>query len=47
MKILLVERRHGEFCDIYQNQYAYDPVEETDEAAILDISGSKVLKIMN
>ena len=24
MKILLVERRTDEFCDIYENQYAYD-----------------------
>jgi hypothetical protein len=44
MKILLVERRAGEFCDIYQNQYAYDPTNEIDQAAILDIGGRKVLK---
>jgi len=44
MKVLLVERHPGEFCDIYQNQYAYDPTAEMDEAAILNISGRKVLK---
>jgi hypothetical protein len=44
MKVLLVERGHGEFCDIYQNQYTYDPTHETDESVILDIEGKKVLK---
>jgi hypothetical protein len=44
MKILLMERRPGEFCDIYQNQYAYDSTNETDEAAILNIHGRQVLK---
>ncbi len=44
IKILLVERHPGEFCDIYQNQYAYDTTGEMDEAAILNISGRKVLK---
>jgi hypothetical protein len=44
MKILLVERRPGEFCDIYQNQYAYDPTNEMDETAILAINGRHVLK---
>jgi hypothetical protein len=44
MKVLLVERGPDEFCDIYQNQYTYDPTLETDEAAILDIGGKKVLK---
>lgn len=44
MKILLIERRPGEFCDIYQNQYAYDTTNETDEAAILNIHGRQVLK---
>ena len=44
MKILLVERRTDEFCDIYENQYTYDPTPETDEADILDIRGEKILK---
>jgi hypothetical protein len=44
MKILLVERQSGEFCDIYENEYAYDPTNETDEAVILNIKGRKVLK---
>jgi hypothetical protein len=44
IKVLLVERHPGEFCDIYQHQYAYDPTAEMDEAAILNISGRKVLK---
>jgi hypothetical protein len=44
MKVLLVERGPNEFCDIYQNQYTYDPTHETDETAILDIDGKKVLK---
>ena len=44
MKILLVQRRSGEFCDIYENQYAYDPRDETDEAVILNINGREVLK---
>ena len=43
IKVLLVERHPGEFCDIYQNQYAYDPTAEMDEAAILNIGGRKVL----
>jgi hypothetical protein len=46
IKVLLVERGPDEFCDIYQNQYTYDPTQETDEAAILDIGGKKVLKTL-
>ncbi len=44
MKILLAERNPGEFCDIYQNQFAYDGTNETDLAAILNIDGREVLK---
>lgn len=44
MKILVVERHPDEFCDIYQNQYAYDPTHETDEAGIVEFAGRKVLK---
>lgn len=44
MKVLLAERGREEFCDIYQNQYAYDPTQETDEAAILDLGGKPILK---
>lgn len=43
--IILLERRAGEFCDIYQNQYTYDPRQETDEVRIIDISGVKILKV--
>jgi hypothetical protein len=44
MKILLAQRNPGEFCDIYQNQFAYDATNETDVAAILNINGREVLK---
>jgi hypothetical protein len=43
--IVLLERGAGEFCDIYQNQYTYDPTQETDEVSIIDIGGRKVLKV--
>lgn len=44
MKILLVERQSGEFCDIYEDEYAYDATNETDEAVIINVNGRKVLK---
>ncbi len=44
IEVLLVQRGPGEFCDIYQNQYAYDPTNEVDEAVVLEIDGRKVLK---
>ena len=44
IKVLLFERSVDEYCDIYQNQYAYNSTRETDEASIFDIGREKVLK---
>lgn len=43
-KMLLVERAPGQFCAIFENQYSYNPTNETDESAIVEIEGRRYLK---
>jgi hypothetical protein len=47
MKILLVERHHAEFCDLYQLQYENRATAETHDARILTIDGRGVLKSLD
>lgn len=42
---VLVQRGQGEYCDIYQNQYAYDPTHEENEIVILHVDGQDLLKV--
>lgn len=42
---VLVQRAQSEYCDIYQNQYAYDPTQQTNEIVIIHVDGRDLLKV--
>ena len=43
--VVLVQRGADEYCDIYQNQYAYDLTHETNEIAIIQVDRQELLTV--
>ncbi|HEY6466925.1 MAG TPA: hypothetical protein VIY69_13080 [Candidatus Acidoferrales bacterium] len=44
LEALLVQRRPNEYCDIFENQYTYDPSQEINETGIVRAQGRDFLK---